>query len=227
MIDGVCSGIADFFGTDPSAVRLALIAFTIMSVAVGIIFYLVAMMVMPAEPSSLSGPVEVQSERTLWGKERSHRKSLNSEILTGVAVLIVGIILLFHLFNISLMTSVPWRGFLDLGSIGRLALPVILILIGSILLMGREDEVPEKTKEGGSPQTDDSSRERAEPVGKQRLFRSVHDEKLMGICGGLGEYLGLDSTLVRMTFVLLVLATYGVALIVYVVFALVIPKENS
>ena len=31
----------------------------------------------------------------------------------------------------------------------------------------------------------------------RKLTRSTHDKKIAGVCGGLAEYFGVDSTLVR------------------------------
>ncbi len=38
---------------------------------------------------------------------------------------------------------------------------------------------------------------------QRKLVRSQTDSMLGGVCGGLGEYLGVDSTLIRLAFVLL------------------------
>ena len=32
----------------------------------------------------------------------------------------------------------------------------------------------------------------------KRLFRSRDDRMIAGVCGGLGEYLGIDATIVRL-----------------------------
>jgi phage shock protein C len=37
----------------------------------------------------------------------------------------------------------------------------------------------------------------------KRLYRSREDSFLMGVCGGLGKYLEIDSNAIRLTFVLL------------------------
>lgn len=42
-----------------------------------------------------------------------------------------------------------------------------------------------------------------EPAGVHRLTRSRGDRKIAGVCGGLAEYLGIDSTLVRLIWVVL------------------------
>jgi len=48
-IDGVCSGIAEYFDTDPTLIRVAWIIFCCLGGS-GIIAYLIAAIVMPREP---------------------------------------------------------------------------------------------------------------------------------------------------------------------------------
>jgi phage shock protein C len=57
-------------------------------------------------------------------------------------------------------------------------------------------------------------------------MRSVVDCKIAGVCGGIAEYLEIDSTLVRVIWVLLVLMPVPVvpAFIGYFVAWLVMPK---
>ena len=49
MIDGVCAGIAAYFGIDPTIVRLAWAAFAILGGS-GVLAYIIAMIVIPREP---------------------------------------------------------------------------------------------------------------------------------------------------------------------------------
>ena len=49
MVDGVCGGIAEYFGLDPSLVRLAWIIFSAMGGS-GIPAYILAAIVIPREP---------------------------------------------------------------------------------------------------------------------------------------------------------------------------------
>lgn len=59
---------------------------------------------------------------------------------------------------------------------------------------------------------------------QKRLYRSETDRMLGGVCGGLGEYLGMDPTLVRLIFVLLFLVG-GHGLLVYLIMLIVVPNE--
>ena len=59
---------------------------------------------------------------------------------------------------------------------------------------------------------------------EKRLYRSRTDKKLTGVCGGLGEYLNMDPTIIRLIWVLISLAA-GSGLIAYLICALVIPEK--
>lgn len=49
MVDGVCGGIAEYFGLDPTLVRLAWIIFSAMGGS-GVLAYIIAAVVIPREP---------------------------------------------------------------------------------------------------------------------------------------------------------------------------------
>jgi len=50
MVDGVCGGIAAYFGLDPTLVRLAWALFTAFSCGSGIVAYIICAVVIPREP---------------------------------------------------------------------------------------------------------------------------------------------------------------------------------
>ena len=58
----------------------------------------------------------------------------------------------------------------------------------------------------------------------RRLYRSREDRMIGGVCGGLGEYLGIDPTVVRLLFVIAAFIG-GSAILVYLVMLLVVPEE--
>ncbi|MGZ9276686.1 MAG: PspC domain-containing protein [Candidatus Limnocylindrales bacterium] len=58
-----------------------------------------------------------------------------------------------------------------------------------------------------------------------RLFRSRDDRMLAGVAGGLAEMWDADPSLVRIVWALLVPFTGGIALLVYIVMAIVVPEE--
>ncbi len=57
-----------------------------------------------------------------------------------------------------------------------------------------------------------------------RFTRSLYDKKISGLCGGLGEYLVVDPTLVRLIFVVL-LVCFPPFLVGYLVAWMVVPRE--
>jgi len=57
---------------------------------------------------------------------------------------------------------------------------------------------------------------------KERLTKSKTERKLLGVCGGLGEYFGIDPTLIRFAFVALTLFD-GIGLVIYIIMAIIIP----
>ncbi len=59
----------------------------------------------------------------------------------------------------------------------------------------------------------------------KKLYRSKKDRMLAGVCGGIGEYFGIDSTLVRILWVLLTLGG-GAGLILYIICAIVVPEKK-
>ena len=58
-----------------------------------------------------------------------------------------------------------------------------------------------------------------------RLYRSRDDRVIAGVAGGLAEMWDIDPSLLRIVWALLVVFTGGVALIVYIVMAIVVPVE--
>ncbi len=60
----------------------------------------------------------------------------------------------------------------------------------------------------------------------KKLMRSNSDRTIAGVCGGLGEYFNIDSTIVRLIFVLLALFG-GHGLLIYLILLLVMPDQQS
>jgi phage shock protein C len=59
---------------------------------------------------------------------------------------------------------------------------------------------------------------------KGRLYRSRTEVMLGGVCGGMGQYLGVDPTLVRLIFVFLTIS--GVGLLLYLAMWVIVPREE-
>lgn len=61
---------------------------------------------------------------------------------------------------------------------------------------------------------------------QKRLYKSRKDKKLAGVCGGLGEYLDIDPSIIRLIWTFLVLFA-GTGLLLYIVAALILPFEDE
>ncbi len=58
----------------------------------------------------------------------------------------------------------------------------------------------------------------------KKLYRSRTDRKVAGVCGGLGQYFGVDPTLIRLLFVLgVILGASG--LLAYIILMIFVPEE--
>jgi phage shock protein PspC (stress-responsive transcriptional regulator) len=60
---------------------------------------------------------------------------------------------------------------------------------------------------------------------KKRLYRSEKNRIIGGVCGGIGEYLDADPTLVRLIWVLGSLV-WGMGIILYILAWIIIPEEK-
>lgn len=61
---------------------------------------------------------------------------------------------------------------------------------------------------------------------ERRLFRSKKESMIGGVCGGLAIYFNIDPSLVRLFFVLLLLAG-GAAVPVYIILWIIVPSEDK
>lgn len=65
-----------------------------------------------------------------------------------------------------------------------------------------------------------------EDLGRKRLYRSRENRMVAGVCGGLGEYLEIDPTLIRLAWVFLTLAG-GFGLIAYFLAVIIMPERGG
>jgi len=59
--------------------------------------------------------------------------------------------------------------------------------------------------------------------GEKRFFRDMDNKMLAGVCSGVSAYTGVDVTIIRVIFVLLVFA-YGMAIFAYIILWIVAPR---
>jgi phage shock protein PspC (stress-responsive transcriptional regulator) len=131
IISGVCGGFAEYFGLDPSLIRLAWIFFTLFGGS-GILAYLLAMIVIPDE---LSAPYYERNNVTPEKNDKT--------ILWGALLIFVGLILFFMHND---LLNMIWRRFWD-SSI-NLFLAIAILGFGVYLLYTKRSELASIMNEG-------------------------------------------------------------------------------
>jgi phage shock protein PspC (stress-responsive transcriptional regulator) len=58
----------------------------------------------------------------------------------------------------------------------------------------------------------------------KRLYRSVDDRMIAGVCAGIGDYFNIDPTLIRLFFVLGFFATGSGLFWAYVIMMIIVPE---
>ena len=60
----------------------------------------------------------------------------------------------------------------------------------------------------------------------KKLYRSLKNRFIAGVCGGLGDFLSFDATIIRVILILITVFTgFMPMLIIYAACALIIPNE--
>ena len=60
----------------------------------------------------------------------------------------------------------------------------------------------------------------------KKICKSSRDKMLCGVCGGIGVYFNIDSTLVRLLWAFLTLCSCGTGILAYIVAAIIIPDDE-
>ena len=61
----------------------------------------------------------------------------------------------------------------------------------------------------------------------KQLTRSTSNRIIAGVCAGLGEYLNIDPTIVRLLAILAFFTGFGGIAIVYLIMAIVVPEQTQ
>lgn len=59
----------------------------------------------------------------------------------------------------------------------------------------------------------------------KRLYRSRKDRMICGVCGGIGDYFNIDSTIIRLLWVAFILLSAGTGIIAYIIAWIIVPEE--
>ncbi|MBN2329475.1 MAG: PspC domain-containing protein [Candidatus Omnitrophica bacterium] len=97
--------------------------------------------------------------------------------------------------------------------------------------MGHEESVKKETAKPERPSSGASSEEaprqekpQPAPPSAKKLCRTDYDKMLAGVCGGVGEYFNIDSSIVRLIFVISSFV-YLIGVVAYIVLTILLPVK--
>ena len=61
---------------------------------------------------------------------------------------------------------------------------------------------------------------------EKKLYKSSTDKKILGVCGGIAEYFGVDSTIIRIVAVLLALSG-GMGFLTYLILGFLVMSDKT
>ena len=123
----------------------------------------------------------------------------------GVVLIIVGITL--FIVHRPFM-SIAWHTFSTNWI--NIAFAIIFIVVGSYILFNK----------------DNADNKLAGKIKITEMHLSETDKKIAGVCGGIGETYNIDSTIVRLFWVLGTLVSVGIGIILYIICILVFNKKD-
>ncbi len=212
VLAGVCGGLSEYLNVDAKVVRLVWILLTLLGGS-GIIAYILAYFIVPVRP--------VETDSTI----QPTRSDFTTARILGVVFVVIGLAVLLdnlEIFSFHYWWHMSWE----------FVLPGILILIGIYFLTKREKIPPLPTTQASPIEAKQQSHDQiplpgssAEETKRPKVFRrSLTDKKLLGICGGAGEYFDIDPTIVRIGYTVLTILSGGVGIILYFLMYLIVPE---
>lgn len=124
-------------------------------------------------------------------------------VLWGVVIIIVGIVLFFRHQP---MVGMMWHAVS--GNWFNILFAIALIGVGIYILLNRKDD-------------DEKSFSNLRISG---LHLSKTDKKIAGVCGGIAESVNIDSTIIRLIWILGSLLSAGIGIVLYIICMLVFSK---
>lgn len=203
MLGGVCGGVAEYFEIDVAIVRILTVLLGLFN-GVGVLIYVVALFIIPTNPSEADYQSSSDRNQTLW-------------LIVGGVLILAGAAYLFdnfHFFPYGFQIN-RW------GFDWDVVWPLLLIGLGIFYIIYISKEKKEKTT------TSSSGEAKVNIQNGKRLLRSKYDRKIAGVCGGLAIYFNIDPTIVRVLFVVLTLFAFNIfGVLAYFVMAIVVPEED-
>jgi len=144
-------------------------------------------------------------------KPDKNNKTSDSKISISTVVLVLGILLvLFGLWQLTERLMGTW--FSAIWQIISLVIgivwPIVIIGGGVVLMLV-------------------ARRGKLNMPANRKLFRSTRNKKIGGVCGGIGEYLGVDPVVVRVITIVLAIPLWYVIIPLYILFWIVIGPNKT
>jgi len=221
LIGGVCGGLAEFAGWDPALVRILWVVLTFATGGGGILAYVALLILLPV------GTAE-------QGQVRAAALELNERNLARAAFVLMALGGLWLLANLGVLPWL-WSGVWALVSVAFW--PALLIGAGYVLLRytGRgmrwnAGDAAERMKSGVSDKMPSKESVKASLRRTRQQFplkRSRSDRVFMGVCGGIGQKIGIDANLVRLVWAAFSIGSVGMGVLIYVLAGLFLPEEQT
>ena len=208
MISGICGGLAEYFDVDASVLRIAMVAFTVITLPVFgpfvFLAYLVCVFIIPrdpglvpataSDPSADAGNQDQQEQGTRQVAENQPTNRNNGVVWGGLFILLAVIVL-------------TWSYAPDFGRFSFFLPMVPIVAIGAavFILFVYRGQIMEFFKH-------------------RRLYRLNEGKKIFGVCNGLADAFSLDPTLMRIGFFIAFLFSVGTVTLIYLFMAFIMPE---
>ena len=106
----------------------------------------------------------------------------------------------------------------------RVPSPMMVITYATVLATMQQIGNAEMFGEANRP-LNESEQSHVGKKSTRRFVRSIADKAIAGVCGGIAQYFGIDSTLVRIIFVVGVIAGFSTGLLYFIIW-LVTEKQS-
>jgi len=121
MIAGVCGGVAEYFGLDPTLVRIGAVIFSFVG-GYGLIAYIICWIVVPQKP--LAESLDETSTEVQTGLEEEKKPEWGGgAVFFGAMLIIIGLLMVLDNF-----IPIFWLSFSKLW-------PILIIVVGILILL--------------------------------------------------------------------------------------------
>lgn len=201
VLAGVCGGLGEYLDIDPVLIRVAWVAMVLIK-GFGLLLYVIWLFVVPLKPFVAEAV-------------RKHRKGGIAGIVFGSVLIFLGLLFLAD----------EWR-WVDLHVWGGWSwdylMPVLLMAAGVWFLL-RSREQRDASLSGGSTAGEGSESSSSHA---RRFSRERDGKKVFGVCAGIGTYLGMDATVIRLAFAVVTLMNPPIGILAYLALAIFTPIEQ-